>query len=287
MSWLEAIFLGALQGVTEFLPVSSSGHLVLFQSMFGWEVEDNAKELFFDGVLHLGTLLAVLLYFGKELRASLGTILQKKQGVVETAETWPATFRQLFYLLVMIGIASLPAAAAVLVKGEWIKQSFKKPEVVAFNFIILGAVLIITGYIKPGKTTGPTMRWWQALAMGLAQGCAAIMRGLSRSGSTLAVALLVGLERSWAVRFSFMMSVVASLGLGGSGILKAMQDKSRSDWLTTDFFIKTVLATLVSAVVAYLTITPLIALVKRAKLWVFGIYVWIVAACYFGWHWLK
>lgn len=287
MSWLEAIFLGALQGVTEFLPVSSSGHLVLFQSMFGWDVEDNAKELFFDGVLHLGTLLAVLLYFGKELRASLGSILQKKQGAIETAETWPATFRQLFYLLVMIGIASLPAAAAVLVKGEWIKQSFKKPEVVAFNFIILGAVLIITGYIKPGKTTGPTMRWWQALAMGLAQGCAAIMRGLSRSGSTLAVALLVGLERSWAVRFSFMMSVVASLGLGGSGILKAMQDKSRSDWLTTDFFIKTVLATLVSAVVAYLTITPLIALVKRAKLWVFGIYVWIVAACYFGWHWLK
>lgn len=289
MTWLEAIFLGALQGVTEFLPVSSSGHLVLFQSMFGWDNPDNAKEWFFDGVLHLGTLLAVLLYFGKELRRSLGTVLQKNKDTVVTTETWPATTKQLFYLLVMIGIASLPAALAVVFKGETIKQSFKQPNVVAFNFIILGAILILTGFIKPGTTTGPTMKWWQALAMGIAQGCAAIMRGLSRSGSTLAVALLVGLERSWAVRFSFMMSVVASLGLGGSGILKALKDESRlkNDWLTSDFLLKTIVATIVSAIVAYLTITPLIALVKRAKLWVFGVYVWIIAACYFGWHWLK
>ena len=123
--------------------------------------------------------------------------------------------------------------------------------------------------------------------MGIAQGCAAVMRGLSRSGSTLAVALLVGLERSWAVRFSFMMSVIASLGLGGSGIWKALKDEHRTEWLTSEFLLKTIVATLVSAVVAYLTITPLIALVKRAKLWVFGVYVWIIAASYFAWQFLK
>jgi undecaprenyl pyrophosphate phosphatase UppP len=83
------------------------------------------------------------------------------------------------------------------------------------------------------------------------------------------------------------MSVVASLGLGGSGILKALKDEHRSEWLTSDFLIKTIVATLVSALVAYLTITPLIAIVKRAKLWVFGVYVWLVAACYFGYQWLK
>jgi undecaprenyl-diphosphatase len=287
MDWLQAIFLGVVQGITEFLPVSSSGHLVLFQSMFNWPDSDNAKEWFFDGVLHLGTLLAVILYFGKELRQSVGGLVQKTAASEPTPERWPATTRDVFYLLVMIGIASLPAALAVLMKGDFIKNSFKKPDVVAFNFIILGAVLIGTGYLKPGTTTGPTMKWWQAAAMGVAQGCAAVMRGLSRSGSTMAVALLVGLERSWAVRFSFMMSVVASLGLGGSGILKALKDEHRSEWLTSDFLIKTIVATLVSALVAYLTITPLIAIVKRAKLWVFGVYVWLVAACYFGYQWLK
>ncbi|MFT3878203.1 MAG: undecaprenyl-diphosphate phosphatase [Gemmatales bacterium] len=287
MSWLEAIFLGIVQGVTEFLPVSSSGHLVLFQSIFDPNAApDDAKEIFFDGVLHLGTLLAVLLYFWKEIRQSFSHILVKdKPG--ETNETWPSTIRQLFYLLVLVGIASLPAAVTVLFKSDWIKQSFKRPDVVAFNFIILGAVLILTGYLKPGTTTGSTMKWWQALGMGVAQGCAAVMRGLSRSGSTLAVALLVGLERSWAVRFSFMMSVVASLGLGGSGIWKALKDEHRTEWLTSEFLFKTIVATLVSAIVAYLTITPLIALVKRAKLWVFGVYVWLVAAAYFAWQFLK
>jgi len=290
MSWLEAIFLGIVQGVTEFLPISSSGHLVLFQSIFDPNaLPDDAKEIFFDGVLHLGTLLAVLLYFGKEIRQSFSHILVKhKPGeVTAPTEAWPSTMGQLFYLLVLVGIASLPAAMTVLLKSDWIKQSFKRPDVVAFNFIILGAVLILTGYLKPGTTTGPTMKWWQALAMGIAQGCAAVMRGLSRSGSTLAVALLVGLERSWAVRFSFMMSVIASLGLGGSGIWKALKDPSRTEWLTSEFLLKTIVATLVSAIVAYLTITPLIALVKRAKLWVFGVYVWIVAASYFAWQFLK
>ena len=287
MTWWQAIFLGVVRGISEFLPISSSGHLVLFQSIFEPEASpETAKEIFFDGMLHLGTLLAVLIYFGREIGLSFQSMLTRtKQQPV--ANNWPATHREVVQLLFLVGIASLPAALLMLVKSEWIKESFKRPDVVAVNFLILGAVLILTGKLKPGMTTGPTMRWWQALAMGLAQGCAAVMRGLSRSGSTLAAALLVGLERSWAVRFSFMMSVVASLGLAGGGLWKAIKDQTRSEWLTSEFLAKTIVATLVSAVVAYLTITPLIAMVKRAKLWVFGVYVWVVAACYFGWQWLK
>lgn len=287
MSWWQAIFLGVVQGVTEFLPVSSSGHLVLFQSIFEPNAPaESAKEIFFDGMLHLGTLLAVLIYFAREIGQSFQAILKKDKQEAVTS-SWPASWQSVFQLLVLVGIASLPAAALMLVKSEWIKESFKRPDVVATNFVLLGAVLIVTGFLKPGTTTGPNMRWWQALVMGLAQGAAAIMRGLSRSGSTLAAALLVGLERTWAVRFSFMMSVVASLGLGGGGIWKALKDHTRSEWLTSEFMAKTLVATLVSAIVAYLTITPLIALVKRAKLWVFGVYVWLIAACYFSWQWLK
>jgi undecaprenyl-diphosphatase len=280
MSWLEALFLGALQGITEFLPVSSSGHLVLFQNMFGWDTGDTAQEIFFDGVLHLGTLLAVLFYFGKEARQSLSKVWGC-QPSLEQPTAWPATLRDFCYLLILIGIATAPAAVAMLWKNEDIKASFKKPDVVAGNFIILGAVLLLTDRLRPGTTTAAQTRPWQALLIGLAQGCSALFRGLSRSGSTMAAALLVGLERSWAVRFSFMMSAVASLGLGGSGIWKAWKDPARLTWLTPDFLMKTLAATLVSALVGYLTITPLIALVKRCRLWIFALYVWCVALLYF------
>jgi len=283
MSWLEAVFLGALQGVTEFLPVSSSGHLVLFQSMFGWDNPDSAQEWFFDGVLHLGTLLAVLAYFSKEFSRPIHGVVGRDPAFALNGEPhqWPANFCDVFWLGVWVGIASLPAALAVLCSSETIKISFKQPGVVAFNFLFLGALLIVTGWLKPGKTTGPTMTWWQALMIGIAQGCSALFRGLSRSGSTMAAALVVGLERSWAVRFSFLMSIVASLGLGGSGIWKALKDPLRSHWMTNEFLVKTAVAAVVSAVVGYLTIAPLIAIVKQARLWVFGIYIWLVALAYY------
>jgi undecaprenyl-diphosphatase len=276
MSWLEAIFLGLLQGVTEFLPISSSGHLVLFQSLFGWK-SAGAQEIFFDGVLHLGTLLAVLIYFSKELRASMTAMV--KRGTTSTG-AWPATFRDLTYLAILLTLATLPAALATLWKNEEIKESFKQPNFVAVNFLILGGVLCLTDRLRPGAISGPNTQWWQALAIGLAQGCSAIFRGLSRSGCTMAIALFVGLERTWAVRFSFMMSTIASLGLAGSGIWKAWKDTTRAQWLTDDFLIKTAVATLVSALVGYLTITPLIALVKRCRMWVFAVYIWLVALAY-------
>jgi undecaprenyl-diphosphatase len=294
MNWLQALFLGIVQGITEFLPVSSSGHLVLFQSLFNPNAQpESAQEMFFDGILHLGTLLAVLVYFGRELlpvlKRSLGQPTTESAAAPhETASgpAWPATRFDLLKLLIYLGIATLPAALAVKYLGDHIRASFQKPDVVATNFVILGALLIVTSRLPSGTITGATMTWWHAAIMGLAQGCAAIMRGLSRSGSTLAAALLVGLDRSWAVRFSFMMSVIASMGLGASGIMKAMKDPTHTEWMTSDFLLKTVVATLVSAVVAYLTITPLIAIVKRAKLWMFGLYVWAVAAVYFGGKWL-
>lgn len=280
MTWLEAIILGVVQGVTEFLPISSSGHLVLFQNLFGWDHLDTAKEMFFDGVLHLGTLLAVVVYFGRELKASARRVIVGGPPS-QDAPPWPRNLQDVFYLLVLIGIATLPAALAMLWKNEEIKNSFKRPDVVVGNFIVLGGVLLVTDYLKPGSVTGRQTRWWHALLIGLAQGCSALFRGLSRSGSTMAAALIVGMDRAWAVRFSFMMSVVASLGLGASGIWKGYGDPNRAQWMTGDFLVKTIVATVVSAVVGYLTIEPLINLVKRSRLWVFAVYVWAVAGFYY------
>jgi undecaprenyl-diphosphatase len=282
--WLHAILLGALQGVTEFLPVSSSGHLVLAQYFLGFTEDTSAKEVFFDGVLHLGTLLAVLAYFGKEIRQHMRRVLTPGDKPLVT--DWPSTWRHLFHLGVLVALATMPAAAMALVKDERIKESFKRPDVVAGNFLILGCVLIATDWIgrrHAGTTVGPQTRWWQVLLIGCAQACSALFRGLSRSGMTIGTSLLVGLERNWAVRFSFLMSVVASLGLGVLGIRKALKDPSRleKEWLTPEFLVITLVATLVSALVGYLTITPLIRLVQKCQLWWFAVYVWVVAAAVF------
>jgi undecaprenyl-diphosphatase len=281
MMWLYTALLGVLQGITEFLPISSSGHLVLAQYFLpGFsevDANDHGKEQFFDGMLHLGTLLAVLVYFAREVRQHMRLVMQGEAKPL-LAE-WPSTWRHLIHLGLLVALATVPAAAVTLWKNEEIKQTFKQPDFVAGNFLILGAVLLLTDWLgrrHAGTTVGPQTSWWQALLIGGAQACSAVFRGLSRSGMTIASALLVGLERSWAVRFSFLMSVVASFGLGAKGIRDALKDTDRHVWLTSEFLAMTLVATLISAVVGYLTITPLIRLVQKCQLWWFAIYVWVV-----------
>lgn len=274
MSFWEAMILGALQGVTEFLPISSSGHLVLAQDWFGHD-KQGAAAIFFDGVLHFGTALAVLLYYRRGLRQQLTQHLRRDD---EAERTWPTSAADLLRLGILVALATLPAALAAVLGGERIKESFNDPRGVAVNFLFLGAILVGIGFLRPGTTEEPQTTWWQALVVGCGQAVSALFRGLSRSGMTISCALAVGLERSWAVRFSFMMSVVASAGLGGLGILKALRDPLASQWLTGEFLALTALGTLVSGVVGYLTIDPLIRLVRRARLWWFAVYLWAVAA---------
>lgn len=277
MSLLDAILLGALQGVTEFLPISSSGHLVLAQHFLGVTDDTSAKEIFFDGMLHLGTLVAVVVYFAKDVSEQFRQVRSAPEG----QKPWPSSWTHLVHLGVLVGLATLPAFAAALVLDDHIKESFKRPDVVAVNFLVLGVVLLATdvaGRRFPGTTLGPATAWWQALLVGVGQALSAVFRGLSRSGMTISTALLVGLDRAWAVRFSFLMSMVASLGLAVLGLRKALRDPSRSEWLTGDFLVMTMIGVLVSAVVGYLTITPLIHLVRRCRLWWFAIYLWLVGA---------
>jgi undecaprenyl-diphosphatase len=320
MSWWQAVLLGIIQGVTEFLPISSSGHLVLTQYYLGWGETDSAQEVFFDGVLHLGTVVAVLLYFASELRGQLARLIkpslalrasnsppspllgegfgvrgtaspklapttvgapqseQSKIGNLKSQIPWPTTYRDLLHLAILVAVATLPAACVALVESEAIKESFKYPRPVAFNFLVLGGVLMLTSFLKSGPTSGPTTRLWQVLLIGMAQAGSAVFRGLSRSGMTISASLIVGFERNWAVRFSFMMSVAASLGLGGLGVVKALKDPHRDQWLSGDFLLMTLAATCISAVVGYVTIDPLIRLVRRARLWWFAVYLWLLAA---------
>jgi undecaprenyl-diphosphatase len=275
VDWWQAVVLGIIQGITEFLPISSSGHLVLAQHFLNLE-EGTGKTggaLFFDGVLHLGTLVAVLIYFRREVQQRLTVTLLGEGG---ESRVWPANVREFLHLGFLVAIATLPAVLVTVLMQDHIKESFGNPWMVAISFLGLGLILLLTDYLRPGRTSGPETRTVQALFIGMAQACSAVFRGFSRSGMTISAALASGLQRDWAVRFSFLMSVAASLGLAGLGMLQGVRDPEASRWLTTTFILQTLLGTLVSGIVGYLTIGPLLRLVRHARMWWFSTYLWLV-----------
>jgi undecaprenyl-diphosphatase len=190
MGVFEAIFLGAVQGLTEFLPVSSSGHLVLFQKILGI----SGPSLFFDTLVHGGTLIAVFVVLWRDIWDILRRIIQ------------PLTA----YLI----LATLPAVAAALVFGGAIEEAFNSGDFLGFAFLATSGLLVLADFFSK-KTRFPKgkgeMDWRDALVIGVLQALA-IVPGISRSGSTLSGALSRGFKRGFAARFSFLLSIPVILG---------------------------------------------------------------------------
>ena len=194
-SALGAVFLGALQGLTEFLPVSSSGHLVLFQQF----IEIQGDEVVFDLVLHLGTLLPVLWFYRDRVSVLVRDPIRGDEPFLERdgVRTWG-----------LLVAASLPTAVIGLLFEDRFEQLFSNPAALAVTFTLTAGVLTATRFAPaPHRTLSIPV----ALALGVVQGMA-ITPGISRSGSTIAAALLFGIEREEAARFSFLMSVPAITG---------------------------------------------------------------------------
>ncbi|MBY0589522.1 undecaprenyl-diphosphate phosphatase [bacterium] len=280
MGTWESIGLGILQGMTEFLPVSSSGHLSIFEYFLG--LEETPR--FFDVMLHVGTLLAVLLFY----RTSPIEIW-KKAGT----GSFPLRSR----LLVLAGfviLATLPAVGAgaifrptKLLPGQTLDQvdrswtefvgdlreySSQQPQYVLSFMTLTGAVLLAGSRAQGGTVDAHTMKWWQALGIGLGQMLSALLPGLSRSGMTVSTGLLLGLRGEWAVHFSLLMSLPAVLG---ATVLKA-KDADPS-WIAAHLG-PTAWGTLTAAFVGWFCITLLLKAVKRGRWWWFAIYVWIFVA---------
>jgi len=194
---VKYLLLGLVQGLTEFLPVSSSGHLVLFQSFL-----NVPESIAFDTVVHLATGLAVILYFWQEI-ISLFT-----------------TQRKMLWLLI---VATIPTGLMGFLLKDYFEAMFSSASAVGF-FLILTAVFIFLGeWIGKGRRGLREMGIWDALFIGVAQGCA-IAPGLSRSGTTISASLGRGFDRSFAARFSFILSIPAILGAGllqSKAIIKA------------------------------------------------------------------
>jgi undecaprenyl-diphosphatase len=199
MSILESIFLGVVQGLTEFLPVSSSGHLVFFQSKLGL----TEPPIFFDVMLHLGTLLAVVIYFWKDISnifEGIGSAIRGKKKNQEGVK--------LFFLIIL---ATIPTGLMGILFKDWFESFFSNPRQVGGMLLITGLILWLTRLAKKEGRPLTRMGWFDAILIGIAQGIA-ILPGISRSGATISTGLFCGLERELSGKFSFLLSIPAILG---------------------------------------------------------------------------
>ena len=249
---IGAAFLGLLQGLTEFLPVSSSGHLVLFQQFF----DLGEDELFFDLALHMGTLFVVLWFYR-------GEVLQIFKDLVSGDAPWLQ--RPGVRMAGLIVLASIPTGLIGLLLEDQFEVWFSNPPVLIVTFAITGVLLFASNWARTGDDDERHMKWWHALALGLVQGMA-ITPGISRSGSTIVAALFLGLNREYAARFSFLMSVPA---IFGATLWKFRKISAETvDWSAVG------IGMLVAMVSGYLALVVLVKLVKKGQLSHFAWYCW-------------
>jgi undecaprenyl-diphosphatase len=198
---LQAAILGMVQGLTEFLPISSSGHLILVPWLLGWpEFED---KIAFDAALHLGTILALLIYFWRDW-LTLGRALLNGLGNADAR--WDSNWRLAWFIL----IGSLPASLAGLAFESTVEQLLREPRLVAILLIVFGFLLLLADRLAASKRGVHELGLLDVLIIGFAQ-VLALAPGVSRSGITITAGLLVGLNRAAAARFSFLLSTPVTL----------------------------------------------------------------------------
>ncbi|MCL2126909.1 MAG: undecaprenyl-diphosphate phosphatase [Treponema sp.] len=263
MGVIEAVILGVVQGLTEFLPVSSSGHLVLLQKIFG--ISEPA--LLFDTMLHVGTLAAVLAVLRNDILSILKKINQ------------PLTA----YLV----IATVPTVAAALVFRKPLEKAFETGRYLGFAFLATSALLALAELLAKravkGRTAGPAgsgrenaaaMTWPDALVVGIMQ-AVAVIPGISRSGATLSGALSRGLDRGFAARFSFLLSIPAILG---AAVLQ-LKDIAKTGAETAESGIGAaaiIAGTLSAAVVGFFAVRLMLKIVREKSLWGFAAYTGVL-----------
>ena len=251
MTIFQAIVLGLVQGLAEFLPISSSAHLALTPWLLGWQ----DPGLAFDVALHVGTLVAVLWYFRAEwvamARAALDIARRRR---VDSEET-----RRVLHIV----IATIPGALAGLLLERYAETSLRAPGLIAMTLIVMGVVLYAADRWSPRERSLEQMRWYDALLIGLAQVCA-LVPGVSRSGATISASRVLGFDRRSAAVFSFLMSMpitAAAAVLKVPGVL-------REDGLSAPL----VAGVLAAAISSWMAIAVLLRYLSRHSFGVFAVY---------------
>lgn len=263
---VKAVLLGVVQGLTEFLPVSSSGHLVIGARVLGFDEPGIVFEVF----LHLGTLLAVILVFKQELLQMLRAFVAPPSR--RRADPGLAHF---FRWDINVIVATLPAVVVGLLLKDVIDRIFATVLVTYTMLAVTGVLMLLTPLLRD---RGAEVTWPRALAIGAAQAMA-IMPGLSRSGSTIFAGMLLGISRETAARFSFIMSIPAILG---AAVLK-LGDLFATPPAAGEL-VALAAGTLASVVTGYGAIVLLLHIARRGKLYWFGYYCLALAGLGFAWH---
>lgn len=264
MEIYQSLVLGFIQGLTEFLPISSSGHLVIFQNLFG--LED--PEILFDIALHLGSLAAVLFYFRRDVLAIVTSFARSSLLFFKKKASFSASFEdQNSKMALLILAGCLPTALIGLFLNEISEKLFSSLMLAGSMLLLTGAILWLTARIKQGHGQSNFFSFKKALIIGVVQGIA-VIPGISRSGSTIAAGLFVGLDRETTARYSFLLSVPAIIG---AALLK-FKDLPLSGIPPLKIIVP---GTLAATVTGYLALKFLVFIVKNGRLHLFAPYCWL------------
>ncbi len=273
MTLLQAIVLGIVQGLTEFLPISSSAHLVIVPWALNWQL-DPAYAFAFDVLVQMGTLLAVIVYYAR----TLGGMAVAVWAGLRARRPFADPRARLAWL---IALATVPAVLAGFLFHDAVEAAFGSPTAVFFFLLVTAAMLAASERFARPQRLLDTLRWPGALVVGAAQALA-LLPGISRSGSTISAGLLRGLLRPEAARLSFLMSIPVMIGAGLVG-LKDLADLSP----TPDLLLPVAIGLLTAAVVGYLTIRWLLAYLAGHRLTVFAAYCFIIGILGLALTWLN
>jgi undecaprenyl-diphosphatase len=259
---LEAIFLGVVQGLTEFLPVSSSGHLLLAQYFLG--VDQQKFGLPFDAAIHTGTVLAVVSFFWRDL---LGMARAFVRSLPRPDFSDPEV--RLAYLIL---VATVPAAVVGFLFEDFFATAVRSPWVVVFNLVFVGVLFLVAEAVGRRNREASKLGPAGAFAVGLAQ-ASALVPGVSRSGATITLGLFLGLEREEAARFSFLMSVPITAAAAGLSLAQVA-----SEGMDGHEALLFLAGSVTSAVVGYVAIRFLLRYLARHGLAAFAYYRFALAA---------
>jgi undecaprenyl-diphosphatase len=258
LNLIESTLLGLIQGLTEFLPISSSGHLVIFERLFSIEADD----LVFEVLVHFGTLLAVIVYFREKLLDVVGSIIgslfRSRRSEGDRANVL------LFWFLIL---GTVPAAIVGLLFEDYIELAFASPRWASGMLLVTSAILLLTrwasredGNLNTGRT----------ILIGFAQALA-IMPGISRSGSTISAGMFLRMKKSEAAEFSFLLSIPAIIGATILQIPQFIRDIGNAE-----IVINYLAGAIMAAVVGYASIAFLMKIIKKGKFFYFGLYCAVV-----------
>ena len=257
MTTIQIIVLAIFQGLTEFLPISSSGHLVLVPAFAGWDDQG----LMFDVAVHLGSLAAVCVYFRSDIAGLLRGGVGLLRGQAQSRDARMA---------LAIGIGTVPAAVAGLAFAGWIEDNLRDPAVVVITLSVFGILMALADYLGRKERVIGDVTLKDAIIIGLAQAMA-LIPGTSRSGITITAGRALGFARQDAARFSFLLSAPVILLAGGYKILSLLLDGTSIAWLELG------MGAVVSGIVAYISIEFFMRFVSAIGLLPFAIYRLLLA----------